>query len=259
MPDELTTTPPAQSLAGRIALVTGASRGIGRATARELAQRGAHVIALARTQGALEELDDELRGIGSDGATLVPCDIADFDALDRLGATIFERWGKLDILVGNAGLLGALSPVGHFDPPTWDKVFGVNVTANYRLIRAMDPLLHQSDAGRAVFITSGAAHRADPRPYWGLYAATKAALDALARSYAAETVNTSNIRVMLANPGPLRTRMRASAMPGEDPASLKTPEDFAPKVVDLCMPAWSQTGQLYDFPQDRVLSFSAPA
>ncbi len=246
------------SLDGRIALVTGASRGIGRAVAMELARRGAHVIALARTQGALEELDDALRENGSDGATLVPCDIADFDALDRLGATIFERWGKLDILVGNAGMLGALSPVGHFDPPTFDKVFAVNVTANYRLIRAMDPLLRQSDAGRAVFVTSGVAHRADVRPYWGLYGATKAALDALARAYAAETVNTSNVRVMLANPGPLRTRMRASAMPGEDPMTLKTPDDLAPKLVELCAPTSTETGKLYDFPQDRVLSFRAP-
>lgn len=250
--------PNARDLSGRIALVTGASRGIGRAVAQELAGRGAHVIALARTQGALEELDDALRAHGSEGATLVPCDITDFDALDRLGATVFERWGKLDILFGNAGLLGALSPVGHFDPPTFDKVFAVNVTANYRLIRAFDPLLRQSDAGRAVFVTSGAAHRADMRPYWGLYGATKAALDALARSYAAETVNTSNIRVMLVNPGPLRTKMRASAMPGEDPMSLKTPEDLAPKVADLCMPLWSETGRLYDFPQNRVLSFRAP-
>lgn len=247
-----------RSLTGRIALVTGASRGIGRAVARELAGRGAHVIALARTQGALEELDDEIRADGG-AATLVPCDVADYDALDRLGATIFERWGKLDILVGNAGLLGALSPIGHFDPPTWDKVFAVNVTANFRLIRAMDPLLRQSDAGRAIFVSSGAAQRADLRPYWGLYATTKAALDALARSYAAETINTSNVRVMLVNPGPLRTKMRASAMPGEDPMTLKTPDDIAPKVCDLCMPAWSETGKLYDFPQDKVLSFRAPA
>ena len=249
---------PRASLDGRIALVTGASRGIGRAVARELGRRGAHVIALARTQGGLEELDDELRASGADSATLVPCDIVDFDALDRLGATIFERWGKLDILVGNAGMLGALSPVGHFDPPTFDKVFSVNVTANYRLIRAMDPLLRQSEAGRAVFVTSGAAHRADVRPYWGLYSATKAALDALARSYAAETANTSNVRVMLANPGPLRTRMRASAMPGEDPMTLKSPEDLAPRIVDLCLPSSNETGRLYDFPQNRILSFRAP-
>lgn len=257
MPTEPTDVSNTQPLAGRIALVTGASRGIGRATALELARRGAHVIALARTQGALEELDDEIRASG-DSATLVPCDIADYAALDRLGATIFERWGKLDILVGNAGMLGVLSPIGHFDPPTWDKVFAVNVTANFRLIRAMDPLLRQSDAGRAVFVSSGAAHRADFRPYWGLYAATKAALDALARSYAAETINTSNVRVMLLNPGPLRTHMRAAAMPGEDPMTLKTPQDVAPKIADLCMPSSTETGRLYDFPQNRVLSFRAP-
>lgn len=254
-----TAAPASKSLAGRLALVTGASRGIGRAVALELVHRGAQVIALARTQGALEELDDQMRGAGDAAATLVPCDICDFDALDRLGATIFERWGKLDILVGNAGQLGALSPIGHFDPPTWDKVFAVNVTANYRLLRALDPLLRQSDAGRAVFVTSGAGQRADVRPYWGLYAATKAALDALARAYAAETANTSAIKVMLANPGPLRTRMRASAMPGENPLTLKTPEDFAPRLADLCAPTWSETGKLYDFPQDQVLSFQAPA
>ena len=259
MPPEPSPQIPApKPLAGRLGLVTGASRGIGRAVALELARRGAHVVALARTQGALEELDDEIRGGGGEPATLVPCDIADFDALDRLGATIFERWGKLDMLVGNAGLLGALSPVGHFDPQTWDKVFAVNVTANYRLIRATDPLLRQSDAGRAIFITSGAGQRADVRPYWGLYASTKAALDALARAYAAETVNTSSIRVMLANPGPLRTKMRASAMPGEDPMTLQTPEEFAPKIADLCAPSWGETGKLYDFPSDRVMMFRAP-
>ena len=246
------------SLQNRLALVTGASRGIGRAVARELARRGAHVIALARTQGALEELDDEISAEGGH-ATLVPCDVTDFDALDRLGATIYERWKKLDILVGNAGQLGPLSPIGHYDPPVWDKTFAVNVTANYRLIRALDPLLRASDAGRVAFITSGAAHRADPRPYWGLYGATKAAVDALARSYAAETVNTSNVRVTLVNPGPLRTRMRAAAMPGEDPNTLKTPEDIAPKIADVCMPGWSETGKLYDFPQDRVLAFKSPA
>ena len=245
------------TLENRLALVTGASRGIGYAVARELARRGAHVIALARTQGALEALDDEIRAAGGQ-ATLVPCDVTDFDALDRLGATIFERWKKLDILVGNAGQLGPLSPIGHLDPPVWDKTFAVNVTANYRLVRALDPLLRASDAGRAVFVSSGAAQRADARPYWGLYAATKAALDALARSYAAETVNTSAVRVMLVNPGPLRTHMRAAAMPGEDPMTLKTPDDLAPKIADLCEPTWTASGKLYDFPQDRVLGFRAP-
>jgi len=249
----MTETSPA-SLAGRVALVTGASRGIGRAVALELARQGAHVIALARTQGALEELDDNIRALGGE-ATLVPCDIKDFEALDRLGAAIFERWGKLDILIGNAGILGPLTPIAHCDPDKWDQVFAVNVTANYRLLRSLDMPLRASDAGRVVFITSGAAHRAELRAYWGPYAISKSALDAMARTYAAETVNTSAVKVMLANPGPLRTKMRAAAMPGEDPETLRTPEDFAPKVVALCAPEWTQTGKVYDFPKDALLSF----
>lgn len=247
-----------QSLSGRIALVTGASRGIGRAVAHELARAGAHVIALARTQGALEELDDEIRALGGE-ATLVPCDLVDHDALDRLGAAIHERWGKLDILVGNAGLLGVLSPLGHIDPKEWDKVFSVNVTANWRLIRSLDPLLKKSDAGRVVFLSSGAGHRADLRAYWGLYGTTKAALDALARFYAAETQNISNVRVNLFQPGPLRTTMRAKAMPGEDPMTLRTPEEAAPQIVAMCSPEWTETGKLWDFPQGRALSFREPA
>ena len=246
------------SLNGRIALVTGASRGIGRAVALELARAGAHVIALARTQGALEELDDDIRKLGGE-ATLVPCDLVDHDALDRLGAAIHERWGKLDILVGNAGLLGVLSPLGHIDPKEWDKVFAVNVTANWRLIRSLDPLLKKSDAGRVVFLSSGAGHRADLRAYWGLYGTTKAALDALARFYAAETQNISNVRVNLFQPGPLRTTMRAKAMPGEDPLTLKTPEDAAPQIMAMCAPEWTETGKLYDFPQRRLLGFREPA
>jgi len=244
-------------LTGRIALVTGASRGIGRAVAIDLARAGAHVIALARTQGALEDLDDEIRGAGSE-ATLVPCDLKDFDALDRLGHAIHGRWGKLDILIGNAGLLGPVSPLAHVEPKQWDDVFAVNVTANYRLIRSLDPLLRTSDAGRVIFITSGAGHRADFKPYWGPYATSKAALDALARTYAAETENVSPVRVMLVNPGPLRTAMRAKAMPGEDPMTLRTPEDLSPKILALCNPSWTKTGLLYDFPQDRVLSFHRP-
>ncbi|MFV0280391.1 MAG: SDR family NAD(P)-dependent oxidoreductase [Rhodoblastus sp.] len=245
-------------LSSRIALVTGASRGIGYALALELARQGAHVIALARTQGALEELDDDIRKIGGE-ATLVPCDLADHDALDRLGAAIHERWGKLDIFVGNAGMLGVLSPLGHIEPKEWDTVFSVNVTANWRLIRSLDPLLRASDAGRVVFLTSGAGHRAELRAYWGLYGTTKAALDALARFYAAETRNVSNVRVNLFQPGPLRTAMRAKALPGEDPSTLKTPEEAAPAIAALCAPDWTGTGAVYDFPQGKVLTFREPS
>lgn len=246
-----------RSLDGRLALVTGASRGIGRAVALDLARAGAHVVALARTQGALEELDDAVRRDGGE-ATLVPCDLKDGAALDRLGGAIHERWGKLDILVGNAGLLGPLTPLGHVDPKQWDDVMAVNVTANWRLLRSLDPLLRASDAGRVVLISSGAGHRAELRPYWGPYAISKAALDALARTYAAETATTSSVKVMTVNPGPLRTRMRATAMPGEDPESLRTPEDLSPKLLALCSPAWTETGRLYDFPSDKVLSYQAP-
>lgn len=242
-------------LDGRIAVVTGASRGIGRAAALALAAAGAHIVALARTQGALEELDDAIREIGG-SATLVPLDIKDFDALDRLGAALYERWGRLDILFANAGLLGGLAPLGHYDQKSWDDVMAVNVTANWRLLRSLDPLLRASDAGRVIVTSSGAAHNG--RAYWGLYAVSKAAVEMLARTYAAETVTTP-VRVMLVNPGPLRTRMRASAMPGEDPMTLKTPEDLAPHIVRLASPAWSETGKLYDFPQDKVLEFHRPS
>ena len=244
-------------LENRIALVTGASRGIGRAVALELARQGAHVVALARTQGALEELDDEIRALGGE-ATLVPCDLKDFDALDRLGLALFERWRRLDILVGNAGILGPVSPLAHVDPPNWDNVFAINVTANFRLIRSLDPLLRASTDGRAVFVTSGSGSRATMNAYRGPYATSTAALDALARTYAAETLITSNVRVMIANPGPLRTKMRASLMPGEDPLTLRTPEEFAPKVVALCSPNWTDSGKLYDFTDDQVKSWRTP-
>jgi NAD(P)-dependent dehydrogenase (short-subunit alcohol dehydrogenase family) len=238
----------------RIALVTGATRGIGRAIALELARGGAHIVALARTQGALEALDDEIRALGSE-ATLVPCDLGDFDALDRLGAALFERWGRLDVFVANAGVLGPLSPLAHVDVKDWNRVMAVNVTANWRLIRSVDLLLRASSAGRVLFVTSGAAHKA--KPYWGPYAVSKAALDAMARTYAAE-VKDCGVTVMIANPGPMRTRMRAQAMPGEDPMSLPAPEDFARKCLPLLAPEWRETGRLYDFPADRLMDFHPP-
>src|SRR5829696_2021811 len=241
-------------LQNRVAVVTGASRGIGRAAALALAEAGAHVIALARTQGALESLDDEIRARGS-SATLVPVNLKDFEALDRLGAAIHERWGRLDILLGKAGVLAELAPITHIDQPVWDEVMTINVTANYRLIRSLDPLLRASDAGRAIFVSSAAAHKCTA--YWGPYSISKAALEALVRTYAAETVTTP-VRVMLLNPGPLRTAMRRTAMPGEDPMTLKTPEDLAPHIVTLALPSWTETGKIYDFPKDKVLSPQMP-
>ena len=197
-----------QPLASRIALVTGASRGIGYATASALAKAGAHVIAVARTQGGLEELDDDIRNDGG-SATLVPLNLTDYDGIARLGAALNERHGKLDILVSNAGIAGPSSPLGHIELKPWTDVMAINVTANFQLIRCMEPLLQQSDVGRAVFITSGAASSANA--YRGPYAASKAALDTLVRSWANETVSTP-IRVNLFDPGPIRTRMR----PGDE-------------------------------------------
>lgn len=253
---------PPNDASTRVVLITGASRGIGRAAALAFARSGDHVVALARTQGALEELDDEIRALRpseESPATLAPLDLRDHAAIDRLGEAIYRRWGRLDAFLGNAGTLGVLSPLHHVDPKEWDDVLAVNVTANWRLIRSLDPLLRNSPAGRVAFVTSGAASRADFRAYWGPYATAKAALDAIARTYAAETANTSNIRVTLINPGPLRTLMRAKAMPGEDPMTLRTPDELAPKIVEICSPTWAETGKLYDFPSGRMLSFRAPA
>jgi NAD(P)-dependent dehydrogenase (short-subunit alcohol dehydrogenase family) len=230
-------------LADRIALVTGASRGIGHATALALARAGAHVVAVARTVGGLEELDDAIRAIGG-STTLVPLDLKDTPGIARLAAALQARYGRLDIMVGNAGILGPLSPLDHVEPKAWDDVLAVNVTANWHLIRAMDPLLKRSAAARVVFVTSGIV--AHPRAYWGPYAVSKAALEALARTYAAETLSTA-IRVNLFNPGPTRTRMRATAMPGEDPAELKTAEPVAERILELCLPQLQETGGLYDY------------
>src|SRR3978361_1811361 len=234
-----------RTLDSRIALVTGASRGIGYATARALARAGAHVVAVARTQGGLEELDDEIRK-GGGSATLVPLNLTDFDGIARLGAALHERHGRLDILVGNAGIAGPSSPLGHLTLTPWDPVpgdegMGVNVPANFQLIRCMEPLLKKSDAGRAVFLTSGAANKA--LAYLGPYAASKAALETLARVWAQETGSTA-VRVNLFNPGPIRTRMRASVFHGEDPSTLDTPEQAAEFILPMCAPAWPETRKL---------------
>jgi NAD(P)-dependent dehydrogenase (short-subunit alcohol dehydrogenase family) len=229
-------------LDGKVVLVTGASRGIGYAAGLEAARRGAHVIAVARTVGGLEELDDAIQAMGG-SSTLVPLDLRDGDAIDRLGAAIFERWGHLDGLVANAGQLGVLSPVAHIKPDDFDKVLAVNVTANYRLLRSLDLLLRQSDAGRAVFVSSSSARSA--RPFWGLYAASKAALDALVKSYSGEVAQT-NVRANVFYPGAVRTAMRAKAMPGENPDTLPTPSDIAPKLVDLLSPGLNERGRLFD-------------
>jgi len=241
-------------LADKIALVTGASRGIGRATALELARAGAHIVAVARTVGALEEIDDAARAAGS-SATLVPLDMRDYPALYRLAAALNERYQRLDVLVGNAGVVGQRSPLDHIEPQNWDEVMAVNVTANWHLIRAMDALLKRSAAGRVIFITSGAATHA--RAYSGAYPVSKAALNALARVYAAETESTP-VRVNLFNPGPTRTRMRAAVMPGEDPMTLPTPEVVAEKILPLCLPSCSETGKLYDFRAGKLLQFIPP-
>ncbi|WP_224701951.1 SDR family NAD(P)-dependent oxidoreductase [Devosia aquimaris] len=232
-----------QDLAGKVILVTGASRGIGYASAREAARRGAHVVAVARTVGGLEELDDEIQDLGS-SATLVPLDLRDGDAIDRLGAAIFERWGALDGLVANAGQLGVLSPMAHVKPEDFDKVMAVNVTANFRLLRSTDLLLRQAQAGRAVFVSSSSARSA--RPFWGLYAASKAALDAMVKSYAGE-LEQSKVKANVFYPGAVRTAMRAKAMPGEDPETLPTPADVAPKLVDMLSPSLKESGKLFDF------------
>jgi NAD(P)-dependent dehydrogenase (short-subunit alcohol dehydrogenase family) len=242
-------------LAGRIALITGASRGIGSATALALAKAGAHVVAVARTVGGLEELDDAIRDVGG-AATLVPLDLKDYAGIDRLALALHERFKRLDVLVGNAGILGPLSPLGHVEATAWDDVMAVNVTANWRLIRAMDPLLRGSDAGRAVFLTSEIAALAVA--YWGPYAASKAALEVLARTYAAETATTP-VRVNLFAPGPLRTRMRAQAMPGEDPMTLEAPDKAAEKIVELCLPSLQVSGKLYDYRQGKFLGFGRPS
>jgi NAD(P)-dependent dehydrogenase (short-subunit alcohol dehydrogenase family) len=227
-------------LAGRIAVVTGASRGIGAAVARRFAAEGAHIVAIARTVGALEELDDQVKKAGG-SATLVPLDLRDLDRIDPLGPHLYQRFGRLDIFVGNAALLGTLSPLSHHDAKLWDEAMKVNVTANWRLMRTLEPLLKMSDAGRAILVTSGIAQGG--HPFWGAYATSKAALDAMTRTWAAELASTK-VRVNLVNPGPIRTTMRAEAFPGEDPASLRPPEAITDLFVDMASPQWTTTGEI---------------
>lgn len=229
-------------LAGRIALVTGASRGLGYAVAKRYAAEGAHVIAVARTVGGLEELDDEIKALGGT-ATLVPLDLTDGPKVDQMGGAIAERFGRLDIMVANAGLLGQLSPMSHQDPDTWEKVMAVNVNANWRLIRAFDALLRASDAGRAIFVTSRAARAI--RAYWGAYATSKAALDAMVKTYAAELEKT-NLRANLLDPGALRTAMRAKAYPGEPPGTANPPDAITDLFVRLASPDCTDNGKLFE-------------
>ncbi len=233
-----------KSLDGKIALVTGASRGIGYAAARELALRGAHIVAVARTIGGLEALDDEIQAFGGT-ATLTPLDLRDGDQIDRVGAAIAERWGRLDILVGNAAMLGILGPLAHLEPEVWDELFAVNVTANYRLVRSVDPLLHKAENAKVLFITSNIGST-ESRAFWAPYAASKAALDIMVQSYAAE-VEKAGLVVNLLNPGAVATAMRAQAMPGEDPATLRQPADIAPLIVDMVSPGWTRTGALLHY------------
>ncbi len=240
------------SLSGKVALVTGASRGLGRAAALALAKQGCHIIATARTQGGLEELDDEIKAVGS-SATLVPMNITDYSGIDRLGAAIFERWKKLDILVGNAGVLGKLTPVAHLDQSVWDNVMAVNVTANYRLLRSLDPLLRAAPHGRAVFVTSGVAHSTPA--YWGAYSISKAALEAMVKTYAAETATTS-VKANMFSPGPTRTRMRAEAMPGENPMDLPTADEVAAQIIPLCTDEFADSAAVYKFAKTGLFKMS---
>ncbi len=228
-------------LAGRIALVTGASRGIGAAVARRFAAEGAQLVLVARTVGGLEETDDAVRAAGGAKALLVPLDLREFDAIDQLGASLHERYGRLDVLVGNAGTLGDLSPLGHIKPARWTEVIDINLTANWRLIRSLDPLLRRSEAGRAIFVSSGAA--TGTNAYWGPYAISKAALEALVKTYAAETRKTS-VRANLLDPGVTRTAMRAQAFPGEDTKLQADPDEIAKTFVELAEAACTKTGEV---------------
>jgi NAD(P)-dependent dehydrogenase (short-subunit alcohol dehydrogenase family) len=230
----------AKALEGRIALITGASRGIGRAVALRFAQEGAHVILVAKTIAALEEVDDEIQAAGG-SATLVPMNLREFDKIDQMGQALYDRFGKIDILVGNAGVLGDITPMSHVKIKTWNEVMDINVTANWRLIRSMEPLLRQSDHGRAIFLSSGTTKAA--RAYWAAYAVSKAALENMVQTWAQELEKT-NVKANLIDPGATRTRMRAQAYPGEDPMTLKEPEALADLFVELALPECTRQGEI---------------
>ena len=231
---------PAKRLSGRVALITGASRGIGAAVAKAFAAEGAHVILLARTVGGLEAVDDAIQAAGGT-ATLLPMDLLKPDQIAAIGPSLAERFKRLDILVGNAGILGPLSPVAMSDPKLWENVFKTNVLANYHLIRSLDPLLRGSDAGRAIFVTSGAAHMHSP--FWSAYAASKAALEEMVATYA-EEVSHSPLKVNIIDPGVVRTVMRAEAFPGEDPLVLPEPESIVESFIELASPLQGKTGKI---------------
>jgi NAD(P)-dependent dehydrogenase (short-subunit alcohol dehydrogenase family) len=217
-------------LKDKIALVTGASRGIGRASALALAKAGAHVVAVARTEGGLTELDDEIRAATGEPATLVPMDITEGNGLDQLGLALHQRFGRLDVLVHAAAMLGPMTPMSHLEPQHWDKVVALNLTATYRLLRSFEPLLKASDAGRAIFLTTGRV--AQPKAFWGPYGTTKAGMEHMVRTWADELEQT-NVRAVLLSPGPMRTKMRAEAMPGEEPETVTPPEEIGPLIVEL--------------------------
>jgi NAD(P)-dependent dehydrogenase (short-subunit alcohol dehydrogenase family) len=233
-------------LAGRIALITGASRGIGAAVALRLSGEGAHVVLAARTVGGLEEVDDQIRAAGG-SATLVPFDLREFTRIDELAAALYERYGRLDILVGNAAEFGVFSPAGHIDPTLWGDIIGLNLTANWRLIRAMDPLLRAAPAGRAIFVTSRLAR--DALPYYGPYAVAKAGLETLVRIYAGEVARTQ-VRANLIDPGIVRTRLRAQIFPGEDATRLPMPDSITRAFLELALPECARNGEIVSVPTD---------
>ncbi|MCZ6744023.1 MAG: SDR family NAD(P)-dependent oxidoreductase [Alphaproteobacteria bacterium] len=231
-------------LQGRISVITGASRGLGAAIAKRFAGEGSHVVLVARTVGGLEEVDDAIRAAGG-AATLVPLDLTEFDRIDEMGAALARRFGRIDVLVGNAGILGTLSPMGHIETQVWDRVIAVNLTANWRLIRSFDPLLRASDSGRAIFVTSGAAGGA--HPYWGAYAVSKAALEAMVKTWAGEVTKTP-VKVNLVDPGALRTSMRAEAYPGEDPETVRPAGEVTDTFVELAEAASTRHGEIVRAP-----------